>query len=289
MLSGEHEETAAGPFEAGETTGPEDETLPRPLGRFVCCELLGVGMFGKVYLARDDRLGREVAIKIPRRDVIESPATAEASLAEAKHAAQLRHPAIVMVYDVVTLEDGTIFVVMEYIEGSTLRQMMKNGPLAPGWVAGLIVQVADALQYAHTKKFVHRDIKPANILIDRLGQPHVADFGLAVNQTTQPGRSGELAGTVPYMAPEQVRGEAHRLDGRTDVWALGVILYELLTRRRPFTGQRPRTSLRGDRLPRGEAAAAARWRRAARAGADLSEMPVEADDRPLPDRGRPGR
>ena len=96
--------------------------------------------------------------------------------------------------------------------------------------------MAEALHYAHTKGFVHRDIKPANILIDRQGQPHVADFGLALHETTQPGRSGEMAGTVPYMAPEQVRGEAHRLDGRTDVWALGVILYELLARRRPFGG-----------------------------------------------------
>ena len=226
----------SGRLPGADESGPDDETLPRPLGRFNLLRLLGVGMFGKVYLAWDDKLGREVAIKVLRRGVIESPATAEASLAEAKHAAQLRHSAIVTVHDVVTLDDGTIFVVMEYIEGSTLRQMLKNGPLAPGWAAWLIVQVADALHYAHTKKFVHRDIKPANILIDRLGQPHVADFGLAVHQSTQPGRSGELAGTVPYMAPEQVRGEAHRLDGRTDVWALGVILYELLTRRRPFLG-----------------------------------------------------
>jgi serine/threonine protein kinase len=221
---------------AGENE-PDDETLPRPLGRFNLLRLLGVGMFGKVYVAWDGTLGREVAIKIPRRGVIESPAIAEASLAEAKNAAQLRHPAIVAVFDVVTLEDGTVFVVMEYIEGPTLRQMLKNGPMAPGWVAGLIAEVADALHYAHTKKFVHRDIKPANILIDALSQPHVADFGLAVHETTQPGRSGELAGTPSYMSPEQVRGEAHRLDGRTDVWALGVILYELLTGSRPFTGR----------------------------------------------------
>ncbi len=128
------------------------------------------------------------------------------------------------------------------------------------------------MHYAHTKKFVHRDIKPANILIDRLGQPYVADFGLAVHQTTQPGRSGELAGTVPYMAPEQVRGEAHRLDGRTDVWALGVILYELLTRRRPFIGSDADREQVFEEIVYREAKPPRQidGSRAARAGADLS-------------------
>jgi serine/threonine protein kinase/formylglycine-generating enzyme required for sulfatase activity len=213
-----------------------DDVLKKPLGRFILLRLLGQGIFGAVYLARDNMLDREVAIKLPHTSVAGSLSTAVTSLTEAKSAARLRHPAIVTIHDVVQLEDGTVFVVMEYIEGSTLGDELKVGPIAPERIAILIAQVAEALYYAHTKGFVHRDIKPANILIDRQGQPHVADFGLAVHEATQPGRSGEMAGTVPYMAPEQVRGEAHRLDGRTDVWALGVILYELLTRRRPFGG-----------------------------------------------------
>jgi formylglycine-generating enzyme required for sulfatase activity len=213
-----------------------NDVLLRPLGRFVLLRLLGEGIFGAVYLARDNMLDREVAIKLPHAGIAGPSATAATSLTEAKSAARLRHPAIVTIHDVVKLEDGTSFVVMEYIEGSTLADELKAGPIVIERIAVLVAQVAEALHYAHTKGFVHRDIKPANILIDRQGQPHVADFGLALHETTQPGRSGEMAGTVPYMAPEQVRGEAHRLDGRTDVWALGVILYELLTLRRPFGG-----------------------------------------------------
>ena len=170
--------------------------------------------------------------------MIASPATAEASLAEAKHAAQLRHPAIVVVHDVVTLKDGTVFVVMEYIERiDTAADDEKRaaraglGRLAdrPGGRCAVIMRAHQEIRASRYQAGEHLD-RP------RLGQPYVADFGLAVHQTTQPGRSGELAGTIPYMAPEQVRGEAHRLDGRTDVWALGVILYELLTKRRPFIG-----------------------------------------------------
>jgi formylglycine-generating enzyme required for sulfatase activity len=215
---------------------PPGGPLPRPLGRFTLLGLIGQGTYGAVFRAHDDILDREVAIKLPRYSASGSSSTVATSLTEAKNAARLRHPAIVTVYDVVPLDDGTLFVVMEYVEGSTLRDELKAGPVAPERAAALIAQVAEALHYAHTKGFVHRDLKPANILIDRLGHPHVADFGLAVHEATRPGRSGELAGTAPYMAPEQVRGEAHRLDGRTDVWALGVILYELLARRRPFTG-----------------------------------------------------
>jgi formylglycine-generating enzyme required for sulfatase activity len=217
-------------------TEPPAWSLPHPLGRFSLLALVGRGTYGAVYRARDDMLDREVAIKIPCVGVEAHPATIAASLAEAKNAARIRHPAIVAVYDVVQLDEGQVFVVMEYVEGSTLRDELKAGHVAPRRAAELIAQVAEALHYAHCLGFVHRDLKPANILIDRLGNPRVADFGLAVHGATRPGRSGELAGTAPYMAPEQIRGEAHRLDGRTDVWALGVILYELLTGRRPFSG-----------------------------------------------------
>jgi formylglycine-generating enzyme required for sulfatase activity len=210
--------------------------LPRALGRFTLLALAGQGTYGAVFRARDDILDREVAIKLPHPGAGQGSATIGASLAEAQSAARLRHPAIVTVHDVVQLDEGLVFVVMEYVEGSTLRDEIKAGPVAPERTALLIARVAEALHYAHGLGFVHRDLKPANILIDRMGNPHVADFGLAVHESSRPARSGELAGTAPYMAPEQIRSEAHRLDGRTDVWALGVILYEMLARRRPFSG-----------------------------------------------------
>ena len=100
--------------------------------------------------------------------------------------------------------------------------------------SGLIASIADAVHHAHTAGLVHRDLKPANIMIDKLGKPRVADFGLAITEDVQPDRAGEVAGTPAYMAPEQVRGEAHRLDGRTDIWAIGIILYQCLTGRLPF-------------------------------------------------------
>src|SRR5262249_25454787 len=150
--------------------------------------LVGQGTYGAVFRAHDDILDREVAIKLPHFGASGSSTTVATALAEAKNAARLRHPAIVTVYDVVQLDDETLFVVMEYIEGWTLRGALKAGPVAPVRAAELVAQVAEALHYAHTKGFVHRDLKPANILIDRLGHPHVADFGLAVHEATRPGR-----------------------------------------------------------------------------------------------------
>ena len=127
-----------------------------------------------------------------------------------------------------------VYIVLEYVEGTTLSDLLGRGRIEAVRFAGLIASIADAVHHAHKAGLVHRDLKPANIMIDEHGKPRVADFGLAISEALQTDRAGEVAGTPNYMAPEQVRGEAHRLDGRTDIWALGVMLYEGLTGRLPF-------------------------------------------------------
>ena len=156
---------------------------------------------------------------------------------EGRLAAVLKHPAIVRVYDLGRDDDGTVFIVLEYVEGTILSDLLSRGKLEPFRLASMIAEVADAVHEAHRAGLVHRDLKPSNIILDRRGRPKVTDFGLAITEARQLEKAGEVAGTTTYMAPEQVRGEAHRLDGRTDIWALGVILYQGLTGRLPFPGR----------------------------------------------------
>ena len=200
-------------------------------------KLLGTGGFGTVYLARDEELGRFVAIKVPRPGLLRTAEQVESFLAEARVAAGLRHPTIVRVYDVGRYNQNEVFVVFEFVEGRSLADLLETERLSPRRIAGLLVPIAEAAHYAHRAGLVHRDIKPANILIDEHGKPHIADFGLAIREDLQNTRAGEIAGTPIYMAPEQVRGETHRLDGRTDLWAVGVILYLGLVGRLPFSGR----------------------------------------------------
>lgn len=210
--------------------------MPKRLDRYEVLRVLGHGAFGTVYLCHDPQLDRRVALKVPHRKWFSSAEQMEAFVQEARTAARLKHPALVAVYDVRQHDDG-LYIVQEYVDGQDLAAAIASSVPTPEHIASLIVEVAEAIGCAHQHNLVHRDLKPANILVDRQGRAHVADFGLALDEGLLRERKGEVAGTPAYMSPEQVRGETHRLDGRTDLWSLGVILYELLTGRRPFAGK----------------------------------------------------
>jgi serine/threonine protein kinase len=208
---------------------------PTKIGRYTILRSLGKGGFGEVFLAFDDDLDRPVAIKVPRPERIAQLEDIEAYLNEARIVASLDHPHIVPVYDVGRTDDGLCFVVSKFIEGSDLAKTIKDARPSFHESAELVATVAEALHYAHTRGLVHRDIKPGNILIDATGKAFVTDFGLALKDEDF-GTGARLAGTPAFMSPEQAKGEGHRVDGRSDIFSLGVVLYELLTGRRPFRG-----------------------------------------------------
>ena len=205
------------------------------LGKYLVEKYLGGGAFGTVFRAMDTILNRKVAIKVPSRDRFPSADAFEDYLREAQTIAQLDHPGIVPVYDHGQLEDKQgFYLVLKYIDGQSLADYLKSGK--PPWEQScqIMLAIAEAVAVIHQADYRHRDLKPANILMDRDGRPYVADFGLAVHEDRQRLRRGEFAGTWPYMSPEQVRGDVDRLDGRSDIWSLGVILYQMLTGHRPF-------------------------------------------------------
>ncbi len=208
------------------------------MGRYVIESVLGKGAMGVVYLARDPVIGRRVALKtltIPE-DEEEAEEFRQRFLREAQAAGILNHPGIVTVFDAgVDDETGLSFIAMEYIEGRSLREFLRAGHgFAYSEVSRIAAALAAALDYAHTKGVVHRDVKPANILFTPQGMVKIADFGVARLESSNLTATGQFIGTPNYMSPEQVAGGV--VDGRSDLFSLGVVLFELLTGQRPFPG-----------------------------------------------------
>ncbi len=223
---------------------PQQQLLPGPFpvqfGQYRIVGLLGQGAMGEVYEAEDARLGRKVAIKMPRRQVIAQPEILSRFLREARATARLRHHNLCPIYEVATA-DGIPYIAMAYIDGKPLSSMIgKYHRHAPRQVADTVRKIAQALDVAHRAGVVHRDLKPANILIDADGEPIVMDFGLAHQAADESQarltQDGMILGTPSYMPPEQVRCEHSRVGPASDVYSLGVILFELLTGRLPFAG-----------------------------------------------------
>ncbi|MEO7001070.1 MAG: protein kinase [Ktedonobacterales bacterium] len=220
------------------------------LGSYELVRRLGEGGMAQVYLARDVRLGREVAVKVLDRRLAERPGFRERFLREARVAAAFDHPNIVPLYDFG--EEGVLFLVMPYVSGGSLQDILVRTPLPMGEVATYGSQIADALAYAHQRKVVHRDVKPANMLMHADGRLMLSDFGLAkivsASSRSATPRNHPDAGTPEYMAPEQIGGQS---DERSDIYALGVVLYLLLTGRLPFTGASSTAVMEGHlyRLP----------------------------------------
>lgn len=219
---------------------PAVESLPQQpgeivLGRFEVKRYLGQGAFGYVFLAYDLELDRLVAVKKPRQQILSRYDSVESFIAEARTVAQLDHEHIVPVYDCLREPAGSCYIVSKFIRGQDLGSLRQQGRISLPEIVRTIRDAALALHHAHLNGIVHCDIKPANVIVDEDGKAHVTDFGIAYNRQQKSGLSGQAA-TPAYMSPEQADTNTRSLDGRTDVYALGVLLYQLMCGQLPFQG-----------------------------------------------------
>ena len=222
---------------------PSEILTGRTVGHYLILGLLGEGGMGVVYQARDTRLGRLAALKMMRPDWADEPEQRRRFVREARTASSLNHPNILTVYEI-DADGGQDYIAMEYVEGGTLADVMKAGPLEAERALRVAAQVADALGAAHAASIVHRDLKPSNIMMAAGDRVKVVDFGLAKLSAASPTdetadvltEQGAVVGTTAYMSPEQAAG--HAIDGRSILFSLGIILYEMLAGRRPFAAAR---------------------------------------------------
>ncbi len=239
-LSGSSISPAQASADTGEpaaTDTTKETGIPKKLGRFEIRARLGAGAFGAVFRAYDPTLDREVALKVPHEGALQSDRQKARFQREAKAAAQLMHPNIVPVYE--TGVDGdTGFIASAFIQGQTLEDAIEDKPLDLRRSAKLVMDLGRALDYAHRKGIVHRDVKPANVMLDANGDPLLMDFGLAGLEESQEKftHDGTVLGTPAYMPPEQARGDLGQVGPASDQYSLGVVLYELLCGKRPFSG-----------------------------------------------------
>ncbi len=221
---------------AGDASAAGEMSILPTVGRFELIRRLGVGGFGSVWQAHDPELDRVVALKIPRQGQL-GPTEIEYFFREARAAAQLKHSSIVAVHEL-GRDDETVFIVSDYVDGEPLSRWMEQHQLSYPEIARLCVMIAEALHHAHEQGVVHRDLKPSNVMIDQDGQPKIMDFGLAkrdVGEVTMTA-DGQILGTAAYMSPEQAGGQSHWTDRRTDIYSLGVMLFQLTTGELPYRG-----------------------------------------------------